>query len=171
MNFEMKVYLTDVFRRLSWQPSNETQAGSLSIIDKFVSHVYAKTTTRSLNELWFELFKSSSSNSFRELPPSRQSLELHIMRSAYQAGWVWGNSFCQETPPSVEDFGWIIHNGQLLVKWVKEPDEMKLPNLVKTCRCKSASKSNNKRLSCTCGKLDIACLEQCKCNRSCQVKL
>ena len=107
--------LTTAFQQLSWQPSEKTVKNCLGINEQFLCHVYG-STKRDLNELRAQLFKSSSSNSFRELPPSKQSLELHVQRSVYQAGWVWGNSISQEKHPLFTDCGWRIKNDQLFVK-------------------------------------------------------
>ena len=78
---------------------------SLSVICKFVSWVDGnKSDSTGLDELRLQLFKISSNNNFRELPPSEEGLELHIRRSSYQSGWIWGNSTSQEQVPTVESF-------------------------------------------------------------------
>ena len=73
---------------------------SLPVICKFVSWVDGnKSDSTGLDELRLQLFKTSSNNNFRELPPSEEGLELHIRRSSYQSGWIWGNSTGQEQVP------------------------------------------------------------------------
>ena len=57
----------------------------------------------------FRLFEESTTNDLRYLPPSIAALVLHIKRSSYQAGWVWGNSLTQNSPPSPESCGWTMY--------------------------------------------------------------
>ena len=84
--------ITSVFRYLSWLPSEDILGPGLDEIEKFVmkaflTNIHAGNT---INETRLSLFISSTSNNLRELPPCMNSLELHIMRSAYQTRWIWG---------------------------------------------------------------------------------
>ena len=69
-----------------------------------------------LDILRFKKFTNSSSNELRALPPSKDALLQHVLRSAYQAGWDWGNSLVQRSPPSAELWGWVIFQGHLRLK-------------------------------------------------------
>ena len=42
------------------------------------------------------------------IPPSRNALQIHILKSAYQSGWVRGNTLSATNPPLVTDWGWEI---------------------------------------------------------------
>ena len=80
----------------------------------------------------FDLFSTSAA----EIPPSKNALKLHIMRSAYQSGWVWRNTLSASTPPSVLEWGWEIvqDEDQLTLKWVEEipiPEYLMLANVIK----------------------------------------
>ena len=82
---------TSVFQHLSWIPSEDILGPGLNEIEKFVikaflTNIHAGNT---INEKRLSLFISSTSNNLRELPPCKNALELHIMRSAYQAGRIW----------------------------------------------------------------------------------
>ena len=92
---------------------------SLPVICKFVSWVDGnKSDSTGLDELRLQLFKISSNNNFRELPPSEEGLELH-MRSSCQSGWIWVNSTSQEQVPPVESFGWTVQEESLSIHWTK----------------------------------------------------
>ena len=71
----------------------------------FLTNIHAVNT---INETRLSLFISSTSNNLRELPPCKNALELHITRSAYQAGWVWGKTLSQQQPPPTTSWGWKI---------------------------------------------------------------
>ena len=61
-----------------------------------------------------EMFLNSATNDFRKLPPSRRSLEQHVRKSLYQAGWV----SCAAPPPKPE-FGRKLHptKDELMIDW------------------------------------------------------
>ena len=74
----------------------------------------------SLETARYFMYKGSTSNKFRELPPAKDSLYLHVLRSAFQSGWVWGNTLTQNSRvPSVEEFGWILDltENHIFMKW------------------------------------------------------
>ena len=91
--------MTEAFQELSWLPSEQTVARCMSAIAAFVSYAYVKMEV-CVNELRYEIFVSSSSNELRDIPPSLDALSLHVCRSAFQAGWIWGNSVSQAACPS-----------------------------------------------------------------------
>ena len=159
--------ITEAFKQLSWLPTEKEIEKNLPVICKFVSAAFGDTTNSgSLNEFRLKLFKASSSNNFRELPPSEEGLELHIRRSCYQSGWVWGNSTSQEPVPPVERFGWTASEDKLSIQWTKSSGQSCLEKLTKTCGCKPASGVQSKKCkSCVCGKAGLSYLEQCKCQR------
>ena len=62
-------------KRLSWLPTEEDIQMSLPVICKFVSWVDGnESDSTGLDELRLHLFKISSNNNFRELPPSEEGL-------------------------------------------------------------------------------------------------
>ena len=103
--------ITSVFTRLSWLPSHETVEANLQILERFVVAGYntnVKSAELSLDEVRYNLYTVSPKMDLRVLPPSKNALRLHILRSAYQAGWIWGNSVSQHTPPDTIDWGWSV---------------------------------------------------------------
>ena len=159
--------VTAAFQRLSWCATESTIDDCIPVINKFIVFVYGGINI-TLNSYRFLLFKASSSNNLRDLPPSEDGLELHIRRSQYQAGHVWGNSTSQFPTPPLEECGWSLNNGRLSIQWVKSNDGEALINkVIKTCKCQIVLQNELKCNSCTCSTQNILCLDQCKCSRSC----
>ena len=92
MSYPRRAILSDAFQALSWSPSNVTMDSSVGVLNEFIAYVYADEFV-TLNTARFNVYKRS--RSFRELPPSEDALRLHIKRSAFQAVWIWGNTFSQ----------------------------------------------------------------------------
>ena len=165
-NFAFKETLTKVFIALSWHPSNALADKAFTILQKFVISAYGgKQLEHGLNDFRLQLFKKASSNNLRELPPSQQGLNLHIKRSIYQSGWIWGNSITQRAIPPATEFGWFNTGDNLAILWTLGSSGDLLKKITKTCGCRSGPNKSCK--SCVCGKANLECLDQCKCQRSC----
>ena len=81
--------ITEAFQMLSWQPSPEIIKHCIVILEAYVAEFYgSKQICNDLNVLRWKLFKASSSNNIRELPPTKSSLHLHVLRASFQAGWI-----------------------------------------------------------------------------------
>ena len=160
--------LIQTFEQLSWRPQLEVIHSSMTEIERFVNHGYGQTNLHSVDESRFTIFTSLVSGNLRELPPTKKSLELHVMRSAYQSGWVWGNTLSQEICPSLTEWGWVCSNGiNLQIEWYRRDsisETMTLAKLIKTCKCKKSSTSCKR---CNCAKHKFACLKFCGCKQSC----
>ena len=163
MSFPMKDEIIEAFIALSWRPSEEAVKSASTIIEDFVSFAYGKKVC-DLDVLRFTLFTSKTSSNFRELPPTKDALSLHISRSAFQAGWLRGNTLSEEVLPSVEEWGWLIDAGELHVRWVTD-NQSNLGLLIDTCKCRTTACK-----SCKCAKKKIKCLSFCGCKRQCEGK-
>ena len=157
--------LNKTFIDLSWTPICVTDA-VFTEIEQMVSSMYcASHSFTSLSELRYELFKSSTSNDLRKIPPSTDALQLPVLRSSYVTGWVWGGAL--EDPssiPSPSDWGWTVNSGGKLVpKWTSDSDLDIEQHCLFTCKCKSECKR------CRCANEQARCLPFCKCG--CNVKL
>ena len=99
-----------------------------------------------------------SENNLRKLPPTRDSLNLHVLRSAYTAGWVWGSILQGDIDiPSPVSWGWNLNeNNEFVPLWYLLPI-MQLPELLFTCNCK------DKCSRCRCSSRQVSCLPYCKC--------
>ena len=85
-------YITETFTKLSWAP-DKVEENDLNLIEKQVCAAYDpynRFHTNNVNRLRFLLFANWSENKLRKLPPTREALQLHILRSAYAAGQIWG---------------------------------------------------------------------------------
>ena len=101
-------YITETFTKLSW--TSDKVEENISIWWKYVCAAYDPHNcfhTDNINRLWFLLFTMSSENKLRKLPPTREALQLHILRSAYAAGWIWGMTLQpSDQIPSLVDWRW-----------------------------------------------------------------
>ena len=85
----------------------------------------------------FLLFTKSSENKLRKLPPTRGALQLHILRSAYAAGWILGVALQpSDQIPSPVDCGWkYSKENRFAVDWCGTYD-VNLNEYIFTCTCK-----------------------------------
>ena len=168
MSNEKKEEITHAFKVLSWTRNKHDVNTVLPVIEQFVCSSYGFPLLSSVNEVRFRIYCTSTTKNLRHLPPSRAALEMHVLRSTFQSGCIWGNTLSQEDPPDVTNWGWTVaESGTLSFKWTDiNPDNntMTLNQLVKTCKC---SKANTKCTTCNCGKLKFKCLKFCSCRRSC----
>ena len=88
MKSESKEELTSTFKNLSNLPTEDIINESAERIYQFVVAVYGGPQNVDLNSYRFSSFQQLCSNDLRCLPPTQDSLLLHIKRSAYQAGWI-----------------------------------------------------------------------------------
>ena len=102
-------YSTETFTKLSWTP-DKVEENNLNLIEKYVCATYDPQNhfhTNDVNRMGFLLFKKSSENKLRKLPPTREALQLYILRSAYAAGWTGGVTLQRSDQiPSSVDWGW-----------------------------------------------------------------
>ena len=114
----------------------------------------------------YDSFIKSPTTNLRALMPAQSSLFLHVLCSAYQAGWVWGNTVSQIPPPPTEEWGWIYHNGELRIQWTQKEATESAPSAftlaIKICQCRKALCKQ-----CKCTKEKRPCLIFCKCQRKC----
>ena len=163
-SFPIQDELSDVFQQLSWQPTTATISRCLPLLEKFVCHFYGSSTASQLSQLRLDKFRAMTSNDLRELPPTSSSLKLHILRSCYQAGWVWGNTFSQNDCPNLSDMGWLVSENSIEVKWtdVSEVSFNLLNNLLNCCKCRTVSCKG-----CSCKRNNLNCLHLCGCKAEC----
>ena len=84
--------VTTSFQQLSWLPTSSTIESGYNVLSRFVVYVYNHPEVE-LNAIRLSLFKASTKgNPLWGLLPSADVFLLHIKRSCYQAGWVWGNT-------------------------------------------------------------------------------
>ena len=84
--YKHRKQLNEVFKKLSWLPSKESVEDAFIVLEKFVSELYSKSLEMSINEVRFDLFSNTTIENLRKLPPSKDALFHHTLRSAFQAG-------------------------------------------------------------------------------------
>ena len=99
--------VTLTFKKLSWTPKKEDVDTSLAEIEKFVCYCYGRGDLQTVDMARYQIFTSKASGNLQELPPTKNSSKLHIMRSAFQGGWIWGNTIRQTICPPVSEWGWF----------------------------------------------------------------
>ena len=117
---------------------------------------------QNLEELCFRLFNASSINDLQRLSPTTDALKLHMMRAAYQAGWIWGSCLktnCQLPEPT--DWGWTKDGVMLLPIWTTIP-VLDYNKLFFKCSCRT-----NVCTHCKCKKSELNCMPFCKCLKKC----
>ena len=129
-------------------------------VGKFVCCAYDKCTSlkcENINKLRHSLFSKSCDNNIRKLPPSKDALNKHILRSAFVAGWIWGSilSFNQAIPSPVS-WGWRRGEKSFVVDWCSSRYS-KLESVLFTCLCKNDCTRRN------CTIRNVKCLPFCKC--------
>ena len=161
MKFPFFDELCKVFIQMSYCPMKNVVINSQQIIQQFVVFTYSPENLNQLdiNELRMHLFEKKSSCDLRCLPPSSNALELHCSRSAYQSGWIWGNTLSQNVSPSPTSWGWFVEKENLKLLWTSVSDES-LEKAITICHCRTA-KCN----ACKCAKLTLKCLTYCNCAR------
>ena len=141
MTYPKQEVITAAFQQLSWQPSAAVIESQFPAVEEFVAYSFGLKDQKSVDEVRFEIFRSSSAGKLRELPPSQNSLKLHVLRSAYQSGWVWANTLSSQDLPLLTDWGWKYdQNSKIRIHWFKEDlnsGQMKLLELIKPVNAKS----------------------------------
>ena len=155
--------ITFSFSELSCMPQSLTDE-SISACQRLIMTVYDKKMKFGdcdLGDLRFFLFNSSSSNDLRRLPPTADSLKQHVLRAAYQAGWIWGSCiFKNSTLPDPKNWGWRPDGSMLVPVW-KTQETANYNILFTVCSCQK------KCQRCKCSKLELSCLPFCKCLQKC----
>ena len=169
MAYPARDEITATFQQLSWLPSKQTVDASFKTMEKFVTAAFTCDKVTSINEARYEMFSSSANNNLRDLPLTENALRMHILRSAYQSGWVWGNSLSQKLPTPVTQWGWVMvpEQNRLHIKWQdinNDSNNVSLATIVKTCSCRSTKATCT---NCMCGKNGFKCLKYCNCKRMC----
>ena len=130
-------------------------------IQQFTVLMYSRTSTLStVNEARLALYFQRTQN-IENIPPTKNSLILHVKRSVYQSG-VWSRCLqAQQDLPSPQSFGWR-NTYDSPVKW--EPVWMTQNEANKECRefVKCSCKSNE-CVKCKCALALFKCTLLCTC--------
>ena len=95
-----------VMSRLSHASQTISEA-DMDEVERFVVLLYQRTSPISkVNDARKHLF-ATGNRLIENIPPTRDALMLHVKRSTYQAGYIWGQTLLT-TPqlPSPSEWGW-----------------------------------------------------------------
>ena len=103
-----------------------------------------------VNRLRLLLCTKSSDKKLRKLPPTREALQLHILRSVYAAGCIWGVTLQpSDQIPSLVNWEWkYSQNNRFALDWCRAYNA-NLNDCKFTCICNglcSRSKCQKKEL-------------------------
>ena len=167
MSCDSKRTLTDTFTKLSMTP-NCIIDQDMVIISNFVKSVYFSSDdiNESVSSLRSKYFLHRSDDNFKKIGPSYSALCMHVKRACYQAGYLWGECYCDVVLPNPCEWGWRRDDEDHLVpQWLPSSVNVEHEKLLVTCSCKTKKCKN-----CKCAKLDVACLPQCNCFGECSRK-
>ena len=97
-------------------------------------------------------------NNIRKLPPTREALRLHVFRSTYAAGWIWGVTLKRNVEvPSPVEWGWKYSpDRKIIVDWCAVTN-VNLNDYFFTFTCKGFC------TRCKCITKEAPCLPYCNC--------
>ena len=134
----------------------------MCLLEEFVVRMYSSSLTgvSSVNQARYELFHYGGKD-FDHLPPTLDSLNLHVLRGAYTAGHIWGQALIKSPMlPSPSLWGYKMEN----TSW--QPEWSTLPTITKKhlhiCHCKKACKP-----PCVCAVNKVCCTSLCTCRGNC----
>ena len=131
----------------------------MSNLEEFVCTLYGEKDCTDIDEVRFRLY-CRDLRAEDMLPPTKDSLILHIKRSNYQAA-IHRRSLLQYIDaPSPVDHGWEVVDDKLKMKWMTlSPTPDGVLHLV-ACKC---VKSSCESTRCSCRAAGLVCTDMCKC--------
>ena len=139
----------------SFHLSDET----LQTLEKCVCHLYGQKSAQTVNDARYNMFRIKFTSE-SSLPPNKECLQHHGMRSAYQAA-IHRRSLNQTiAAPSPYGYGWKIVNGDLEFEWMANAAA---PDIVlKYVHC-NFEKSECTTKLCSCVSGGLSCNDMCNC--------
>ena len=138
-------------------PQQSISDETFKVLEKFTVLLYYKDAeVFSVNHVRKLLF-TSKSRSLQTLPPTREALRQHCLRSAYQAGQVWGRACSvMDNIPEPVGWGWTMVVGEWMPVWSSLPSIMAACRELVKCSCCSGC-----RTRCSCSKAKVPCTPLC----------
>jgi hypothetical protein len=139
----------------SW---DDLRPETMAKLEEFVCKLYGYND-ESVDTTRYHSFLSKALNE-KKMPPTLDSLMLHIRRANYQARIHKLALQAITNAPSPSNHGWTIIQGELEVKWMTlDPAPNALLNVSK-CRCRVTKCRTNQ---CSCRAANVSCIEICVC--------
>jgi hypothetical protein len=119
----------------------------ISILEKYVCHLYGQPKISSVNEARYQMFRLGKCSE-ESLPPNSDSLHQHILRVNYEAFIRKQSTINTISAPSPDGYGWTVEGTDLNIK----------------CgTMESAPDSILEYVMCRYKKADLQCTELCQC--------
>ena len=160
-----KVYdeVTATFCALSATPNPSIVDDSLNTLERFVVLLYDRTSSHEhVNDARKQLF-TQKQRAMDALPPTREALRQHIRRTAYQAGYCWGQMMVPAADlPSPSEWGWVKTDTGWDICWTILPEATNASRQLLRCGCKKGCRGQ-----CKCRKAILQCTALCHCSGLC----
>ena len=151
--------VTDTFAKLSSYPFTIDDS-DMMMIERFIILLYDRSSiSESVDSTRKKLFMQKNTQ-FDSLPPTGAALKYQILRAAYQAGIVWGQSLEQKPViHSPEQWGWQKNSEQNWdIYWTHL--SAICDSCAELCKCGCRKKCNS---NCSCQKSCLPCTARCGC--------
>ena len=134
--------------------------GELAPIEQFVCQLYGKTELKAVDQARIQLF-GKAKKGLEMLPPTRDSLELHVARANYQAKiWLQADHEQIHVSSPIDTLAWKKDCGYLCAVWTRLPPVPDGCLQLVTCGCKAKCKTAR----CTCFINNLQCISACGCD-------
>ncbi|KAK3915995.1 1-deoxypentalenic acid 11-beta-hydroxylase [Frankliniella fusca] len=159
---------TNAFYCLSHPQDNQLSAEIVIALVKFVCKAYGVkgeeglclTTARK------HLF-ATLGRPVNKIPPSKGCFEMHLLRSAYQSGQIWGRALHVEKPECPSQWGRRLVGGQWQPIWSTQDAIWSKVQALYKCGCQSGCAT----MRCNCRRNGLNCILACKiCKGDCENK-
>ena len=133
-------------------------------LERFVCQLYGQECD-SVNKARYNMFRLLIKSEAR-LPPTQDSLRLHIRRANYQAAV---HEYClEQTPdiPSPHGHGWKVEDGGIQIVWGEQPPAPSSLLELTYCTCKKTNCKvpiGKNKGRCSCRQHNVPCTDLCKC--------
>ena len=133
-------------------------------LERFVCQLYGQECD-SVNKARYNMFLLLIKSEAR-LPPTKDSLTMHIRRANYQA--TVHTCCLEQTPdiPSPHGHGWKVEDGEIDIVWGEQPPAPSSLLELTHCTCKKTNckvPSGKNKGRCSCRQHNVPCTDLCKC--------
>ena len=158
--------ITSILERLSNAPSKSVVDEMLPDIERFIILIFDRTSTCTKVDQCRQNLFTKKGRSIENIPPTCAALYQHIIRSVYQAGYVWNQATRpQQILPSPTDWGWTqLENGSFQPVWSTLPEASSICRELIKCGC---SEKLGCRGHCKCKRATLKCTGLCNCEGNC----
>ena len=158
--------LTTAFQLVSFCPSKDDIANIIHLIERFFVLLYHSTSpSSSANKSTKELF-SKKGRLLDGIPPTTDTLQLHIYRAIYQASYCWAQSLCKlPSLPDPCEWVWKMEDKHYKIVWTSIPEASKMCNEVICCGCKHGKGCHRR---CKRIQASLLCTAFCNCGNNCE---